>query len=170
MAGRKHGHVVLIMKYTLYDILATGTSWEDPYNPDEIPTIATNATVSHYQQANETYGKACRIFETAASIDESLKHQIFETIEYTWISELRNKYTCFMGVNTIDLVHYLMDRYGNIIETDVKENQKRFYEALETIIPIDKYFEKLMTESSMYMVTNIHKQRPRSSTMRTTRY
>ena len=86
MAGRKHGHVVLIMKDTLYDILATGTSWEDPYNPDEIPTIATNATVSHYQQANETYGKARWILENTATIDKALKHQIIETIEDTYIS------------------------------------------------------------------------------------
>ena len=46
-----------------------------------------------------------------------------------------------MGVNTIDLVHHLADRYGKIIKMDLKENQKRFDESLYTIMPIEKYFE-----------------------------
>ena len=36
-----------------------------------------------------------------------------------------------------------MDRYGKIIETYLKENQKRFNEAFDTTIPIDKYFEQI---------------------------
>ena len=47
-------------------------------------------------------------------MDEALNHQIIETIEETYISELHNKYTGSMGVNTIDLVHHLMDRYREI--------------------------------------------------------
>ena len=48
-----------------------------------------------------------------------------------------------MGVNTIDLVHHLLDRYGKITETDLKENQKIFYEALDTTMPIEKYFDQI---------------------------
>ena len=36
-----------------------------------------------------------------------------------------------------------MDRYGKIIETHLKENQKRFNEAFDTTMPIDKYFEQM---------------------------
>ena len=46
-----------------------------------------------------------------------------------------------MGFKTIDLVHQIMDRYGKITETDLKENHKRFDEALDTTIAIGKYFE-----------------------------
>ena len=38
-------------------------------------------------------------------------------------------------------VHHRMDRYGKNAETNLKENQKRFYEALDNTIPVDKYFE-----------------------------
>ena len=48
-----------------------------------------------------------------------------------------------MGVKTIDLVHYLMGRYGKIIETDLKDNHKIFDRALDTTIPIEKYFERI---------------------------
>ena len=45
-----------------------------------------------------------------------------------------------MGIKTINMVHHLMERYGETIETDPKEKQQRFYDALETTIPIEKCF------------------------------
>ena len=49
MDGGNHGHVSLIIKYTLYATLETGTSWEYPYKPGSIPTINTNTTVAHHK-------------------------------------------------------------------------------------------------------------------------
>ena len=46
-----------------------------------------------------------------------------------------------MEDKTIDLVNNLMDRYGESIRTDLKENQKIFDYELYTNMPIDKYFE-----------------------------
>ena len=48
-----------------------------------------------------------------------------------------------MGVKTIYLVQHIIGRYGRIIETDLKENLKRFDETLDTTIPIGKYFEQI---------------------------
>ena len=72
---------------------------------------------------------------------KALKHQVTGTIKHTYILELHNKYTGFMAVKTIDLVHHLMDRYGEMIEKDLKENQNIFDEELDNTIPIDKYVE-----------------------------
>ena len=41
----------------------------------------------------------------------------------------------------IDLFHHLMDIYRKITETDLRENQKTFDEALNATMPVDKYFE-----------------------------
>ena len=75
------------------------------------PTVAKNSTVSHRQQANETYGKAHQIFENSATMYKALKHYLIETIEDSYIEELHNKYTGFMGVKAINLVHHTMDIY-----------------------------------------------------------
>ena len=98
----KHGNISLIMKDTLYDTLVVVTPWEDPDDHSSSTTIATNATLYRRQQANETYGEALQIFENAATMDKNLKHQMFEIIEDTYITEIFNKYTGFMGVNTIN--------------------------------------------------------------------
>ena len=36
---------------------------------------------------------------------KSLNHQVIESVEDTYIAELYNKYTFFMGVKVIDLIH-----------------------------------------------------------------
>ena len=46
-----------------------------------------------------------------------------------------------MGFNTIYLFHHLMDRYGKITEKKLRENQKKFNEALDNTMLIGKYFE-----------------------------
>ena len=46
-----------------------------------------------------------------------------------------------MVVKTIDLVHHTMGIHGKIIETDLKKDQNRFYEAVDATTPIDTYFE-----------------------------
>ena len=67
-------------------------------------------------------------------MDKALKQQILETIEETYITELRNKYTGLMGVKTIYLVHYLMRKYGKFTEMDLNKNQNRFNKTLYTTI------------------------------------
>ena len=74
-------------------------------------------------------------------MDEALKDQIIGNIEDTYIAEPQNKYTGLMVLKMIDLVHHLMDRYGKIVETNLKENRKRLNETLDTNIPNVKYFE-----------------------------
>ena len=61
----------------------------------------------------------------------------------TYISELRKKYTGFMVVKAIYLIHHIMDRYRKTTETDLEENRKVFDETLDTTMTIDKYFERI---------------------------
>eukprot|EP00566_Odontella_aurita_P016593 CAMPEP_0113569390 /NCGR_PEP_ID=MMETSP0015_2-20120614/24388_1 /TAXON_ID=2838 /ORGANISM="Odontella" /LENGTH=249 /DNA_ID=CAMNT_0000472057 /DNA_START=458 /DNA_END=1203 /DNA_ORIENTATION=+ /assembly_acc=CAM_ASM_000160 len=48
-----------------------------------------------------------------------------------------------MGFTTRDLLDHLMDRYGKITATDLKENAKRMNEPINTGLPITKYFERI---------------------------
>ena len=48
-----------------------------------------------------------------------------------------------MVVKPIYLVHNILERYGKFIETNLKKNQKRFDKALDTTMPIEKYFEQI---------------------------
>ena len=48
-----------------------------------------------------------------------------------------------MGVGAIYLIHHIVNIYRKITETDLKENQKRFDQVLETTMLIYKYFERI---------------------------
>ena len=43
---------------------------------------------------------------------EEIKHQVIESVLYSYITELHNKYVGFMRVKEIDIIHHLMYRCG----------------------------------------------------------
>ena len=45
---------------------------------------------------------------------------------YTYIFELHNRYTGFIRVMNINIIHHLMDRYRKITKKYLKEDQKIF--------------------------------------------
>ena len=112
LADGIHGHIDLIIKYTMYTTFKTVTLWEYQKDPGSSPTISEKATFHRRWQANKTLSESRQFFENSTTMDKALKHQVIETIEVTYIVEIRNKYTRFVGFKTIDLVHHLIYRYG----------------------------------------------------------
>jgi len=74
---------------------------------------------------------------------DALKNLVIEAIDPTYIAELKVKYTGFMGVTTRDLIYHLMDSYAKIITADLRENEIRMKEPIDTGLPIEKYFERV---------------------------
>ena len=96
----------------MYAMLDMGKPWEYNKDPGSIPTIPDKVTVTHLLRSNEKHCEARQNFENSATMDEALNRQVIETIEDTYIVELQNKYTGFMGINTIDLFQHKMYIYG----------------------------------------------------------
>ena len=141
----------------MYTTLATGTPWEYPYDPGAIPTIAKNSTVAHHQQAHEIYGKARRFLENATTIDEALKHKIFETIEDTYITELCKKKHRVHGIQD--------NRYGSPSNGHKWGNVQKLTSRRTRRDPMSHWIlqfllknilNEFMTESSMQMMAMIH--------------
>ena len=76
-------------------------------------------------------------------MEDALKTQVIDTVNDTYLCELRNKYTGYMGVSTRDLFDHLLDRYGKITPADIAECKKRMNETLDSTQPIDLYFQKV---------------------------
>ena len=53
-------------------------------------------------------------------IDKVLKNQFINTVDDTYIQELNNKYTMFLGVLFRDLLEHLIDQYRNITTADLE--------------------------------------------------
>ena len=77
------------------------------------------------------------------NMDDALKTQLLDSIDNPYVSELRNRYTGYMGVTTRDLLDHLMDRYGNITAADLKNNDKRLNQPVDSSQPIDVLFQRV---------------------------
>ena len=74
-------------------------------------------------------------------MDESLKNQVINSVKYTYLKELKNKHTGFLGVMFRNLLKHLINRYGKIVAVDLKSNNQWMNEPIESYQPIEKYFE-----------------------------
>jgi hypothetical protein len=79
-------------------------------------------------------------------MDDALKNQVIDTINDTYLNELRNKYTGYLGVSTRDLFDHLLDRYGKITPAgiaDIADCKRRINEPPDSTQPIDIYFQTI---------------------------
>jgi hypothetical protein len=141
LGGGQHGHVGLIMTPILYATLSD-TNYESPEDPgnDIIAPAGRAADREHQRHAHK---EERRIFENHQNMDDALKAQVIDTIEDTYLNELRNKYTGYLGVSTRDLFDHLLDRYGKITPADIADCKRRINEPLDSTRPIDIYFQTI---------------------------
>ena len=66
-----------------------------------------------------------------------------DTVEDKYLKEFNNKYTKFLAVTFFDLLEHLLERYGKITTTDLKYNNQRINEPIDSSLTINKHFEKI---------------------------
>jgi hypothetical protein len=142
IGGGAHGHIGLIMTTVLYATL-TPMAYTVPDDPGPVVTHAANASPSIRERNTITYKEARRMYDNSANMDSALKTQIIDTIEDTYLCELRNKYTGYLGVTARYVIDYLLDRYGKITPADIAACKQRINEPIDASQPIDVYFQKI---------------------------
>ena len=76
-------------------------------------------------------------------MDDALKGQIIDIIEDTYLCELCNKCTGYLGVTTRDLLDHLIDGYGKITTADFEANKSRLNELIDMTQTIDVFFKQI---------------------------
>jgi hypothetical protein len=91
----------------LYATLSN-TNYKSPADPgnDILQPAGTAADREHQRHAHK---EERRIFENNQNTDDALKAQVIGTIKDTYLNELQNKYTGYLGVSTCDLFDHLLD-------------------------------------------------------------
>ena len=65
-------------------------------------------------------------------MDEALKQHIINVFYNTYVADLMHKYTGSLGVTTRYLLDHLLDRYVKIFPLDIKENDTRYNDPVNT--------------------------------------
>jgi uncharacterized protein (DUF433 family) len=76
-------------------------------------------------------------------MDAALKTQTIDAIKDTYLCELRNKYTGYLGATALDLIDRLLDRYGKITPADITACKQQINEPIDASQPIDVYFQQI---------------------------
>jgi hypothetical protein len=137
-----YGHIGNIMTSPLYATL-TATPYKLPIDPGPLPIIPTGATKTVREQICAEHQENRRVFDNHHNMDGALKTQVIDTIQATYLSEMRNKYTGYLGVTTRDLLGHLLDRYGKITPADIEDCKSRMNEPIDSTQPIDIYFQQV---------------------------
>ena len=142
LGGGAHGYVSPIVKATLYMTLAA-TVYVTPNEPPITPDVPTTATSAPRQQLRDQHAEEHQIFTNHVNMNNALKTQLLDAVEEPYVSELRNRYTGYMGVTTRDMLDRLMDRYSNITAANIKTNEAHINGELENSRPIDIFFQRI---------------------------
>jgi hypothetical protein len=140
--GGAHGHIGIIMTQALYATL-TATPYNAPPDPGTVPQIPGNANTAAREAIRIAHKEARRIYDNHVNMDDALKGQVIDTIDDTYLCEMRNKYTGYLGVTTRDLLDHLIDRYGKITPADLETNKKRMNEPIDSTQTIDVFFKRI---------------------------
>eukprot|EP00957_Ditylum_brightwellii_P045879 3480171-Ditylum_brightwellii.AAC.2 len=100
------------MDNTLYYTLST-IAYTPPVRPTR-GTLTTRATLVDRDVVETQYKKEKAMYDDHNTEEEAIKTQIQEAVEDIYLSQIKNKYTNYMGVPTRDIIDHLLDRYGKI--------------------------------------------------------
>ena len=104
----------------LYSTLEN-TTYESPPDPGITPNHVTGASAAIRQTDFLVHKEERRIYNNHQTIEGALKSIIIDAVNEVYIGELGNKYTGYLGIIACGLLDHLLDRYGNITPTEVKE-------------------------------------------------
>ena len=80
-----------------------------PIDPGILPQFPARTTTTKREQIIRQHKEDRCIFDNKTNMDDALKGQIIDTIEDTYLCEVRNKYTGYLGITTRDILDHLID-------------------------------------------------------------
>ena len=142
IGGGAHGHIGLLMTPALYATLSP-SPYESPDDPGPTPNHTARATTEQRETNRIQHKEERRLYDNNNNMDDAIKSQIIDSVDDTYLCELRNKYTGYMGVSSRDLIDHLLDRYGKITPADIEECKTRMTTPMDSSQPIDVYFKQI---------------------------
>jgi hypothetical protein len=118
LGGGRNGHIGIIMPAELYATLSN-VPYHGPPDPGPVPIHDLPANAATRETDRINHKAAQKLYEHHNNMNDALKTQIIDTVADTYIGELRNRYTGYMGVAPRDLIDHLLERYGRITASDI---------------------------------------------------
>jgi hypothetical protein len=142
LGGGRNGHIGIIMPAALCATLSD-RPYNGPPDPGAVPTHAVAANAATQETDCINHKAAQKLFEHHNNMNDALKAQIIDAVADTYLGELRNRYTGYMGVTPRDLIGHLLERYGRIMASDIANCRTKMEAPMDPTQPIDVYFQTI---------------------------
>ena len=117
------GHLALTVSNIIYDTLA-GCEFTTSTNPGAIVDVPANSTLSQIDSLERRHKAALKAWDRYSSVDGAFKKQLLRSVHPMYCRGLRNRYTGYVQINTIDLLVHLYITYGEIGPDNLEEKNE----------------------------------------------
>ena len=93
-----------------------------PLNPGSSRVVPVNSAGPQIAAIERQFKADREIWEIWINTDKALKGQVLNAVEESYYRVIRNWHTGYAGVNTLQLITYLYDMYGNVTSEDLEAN------------------------------------------------
>ena len=142
LGGGNHGHLGLVLEPNLCLTIA-GEALTAPANPGAYATIPVVSTAAQIGALTREFNADLRIYTEYKRTDQALKQLLLGAVDGVYVESLRDMYTGYTTVTTLQLLTHLYDHYGQISDMDLDDNEKQMGAKYDPNQPIDTLFKQI---------------------------
>jgi len=142
LSDGRHGLLGLTIPPAVCNTI-TNLPFVRPLNPGPRAIIPNSSNARATLLAQERHAKAIAIFREVEAVDQTLKSLLLKCFDDKYFTSLKNTYTGFSNVTTLDILNHLYSSYGRIKATDLKTNTESMSTPWDPSNPIENLFKQI---------------------------
>ena len=143
------GHLGIVVSKTEYtNISPTNETYSEPKKPSAKPTDPSRTRSSadntfDIHEAIRLWKDEVEVYNIHNTVKNALRNQILQSVDTMYITELEDPSTKFLLVDPIKILDHLWENYGEIDESDLRENEVRMRTPWSPPTPIQELFKQI---------------------------
>lgn len=143
LGGGNHGHLGMIIDDNAYAAIPNTQPYVIPAFPGGTPTFPDGSTSAQRADATNDHKHDLHNFRECMSLQQALRKQLIDSIDYVYLEGLRNSNTGFAHVSVRQMLTFLLTNYGKITRRDLAQNLTVLAEPYDVDVPMETLFSKL---------------------------
>ncbi|MGL5937053.1 MAG: hypothetical protein ACRCZI_15690, partial [Cetobacterium sp.] len=139
LGGGNHGHLGMVMPAAEYALLSNGVAYIHPEQPD-LPNYGGTAAVIANDQL--LYQEEKQVYQEYRAISNHTKAMLVQCIPPTFIRPLLDPRLGTANTTPKAIMDHLLATYGEIQDSDLKENLEELHSAWNPDTPIEEVFSR----------------------------
>ena len=145
------GHLGIVVSSAEYTTISpTDDVYSEPKKPSSKPTDPSRTRSStentfDVHEAIRVWKDEVEIFNIHNTVKNALRNQILNSVDVKYITDLEDPSTQFLLVSPLQILNHLWTNFGEIDESDLRENEVRMKAAWNPPTPIQDLFKQMKT-------------------------